>query len=607
MIRNDNHTLGIGIALILIVTIMTYTPVFQADFIEFDDPQYVTKNDWVKAGITWDGIRWAFTQYDASNWHPLTWLSHMLDCEIYGMNASGHHFTSLILHIANSILLYVFFFQVTRAPYKSLALGLLFALHPLHVESVAWISERKDVLSTFFGLLCILAYTLYLQDFEKKYYGFMFLSLCLSLMCKSMLATMPILLIILDIWPLQRYDGNRFKDKWLLFIPVIPSCLNTYFAQLEGQSINSFAAISFTERILNAIISMATYIFKTIWPHNLSFLYPYPEQISVWMAIFCLVMLLFFLITGILIFSHSPYFLTGILWFFVALMPVVGIIQIGTQSMADRYTYIPHIGLFWAIIWTFSSFFKTKKFNYILYAVFCLVLFGMACKTYHQTQFWKKGELLFRQAIKNTKNNYIAHNNLGACLTNSIDSIAHFNRSIEINPKNMLSYINKGKCLLSMGRIEEATMIYQSVLEDAPDHAHANMALAELYYHQNQLKKALKCYYHALKTAPKKDLIYFNIARIFQESGNLIESQFFYIKALELNPVSPDMHFEYGHLLIALKQFPKAIFHFKCVIDLNPNYTKAHQHLSRLYMRNRQFKKALYHQSIAQKLPPKKR
>jgi len=548
-----NRTKQIGAALILILTIISYQPVFQADFIEYDDPEYVTQNDWVKAGITWEGFQWAFTQFYAANWHPLTWLSHMLDCEIYGMNPIGHHATSLMFHIANSILLYLLFFQMTGKPYKSLAMGLLFALHPLHVESVAWISERKDVLSTFFGLLCLLSYNRYIQNFEKKYYYLTIAGLCLSLMSKSMLVTMPFLLIILDIWPLKRTDCNRFKDKLPMFIPIAGSCINTFIAQLDGQSVNSLSDVSISERILNTFISIVQYIYKTIWPDNLSFLYPYPEQINVWLALLCLLILVGILIAGIHVFSSMPFLLTGYMWFIVALLPVAGIIQIGTQSMADRYMYIPHIGLFWAVIWTFSSLFKKQLYNRILTAFFCIVLIGLACKTFYQAQVWKNGKSLFQQAINNTTNNYIAHNNLGACLTNPMESLAQFNRSIEINPKYITSHINRGKCLLSMGRINEAKNVYQSILNDKPTHIQANMALAEFYFQQHQLKKALQCYYNALKEADHLSVVYYNIGKIFKEFGKLVESEFFYSNALNLNPLSPVLNYEYGQLQNLIK------------------------------------------------------
>lgn len=601
---NALKTKRIGISLILILTVISYYPVFQAGFIGFDDSSYVTQNDWVKAGFTWEGVRWAFTQFYSANWHPLTWLSHMLDCEIYGMNATGHHVSNLILHIANSIVLYLLFYQLTGAPYKSLALGLLFALHPLHVESVAWIAERKDVLSTFFGLLCLLAYYRYTQNFDKKYYCLTIVLLSLSLMSKSMLVTMPFLLIILDLWPLKREDRHRFKDKYLLCIPIIPSCVNTFFAQLEGQSIKSLTDISFADRIMNAFISIVTYMHKTFWPDKLSVLYPYPEQLNVWVAIFCLILLLFLLILGLYFFSKMPFFLTGYMWFIIALMPVIGIIQIGNQSMADRYTYVPHIGLFWAIIWTVSSFSKKTLYNQFLAAAFCLAVIGLGYKTYYQTQLWKNEKTLFQQAINNTKNNYIAHNNLGTYLTDPKEALKQYERCIKINPEFIIGHVNKGNSLLSIGKIKEAEQLYKSLLEDEPYHTYVNWALAELYYQQHQLKEALQCYYDALKKADDCGPIYKRIAQIFRESGKLIESQFFYKKALDLNPLSPAIHYEYGCLLISLKQDMKAMSHLKRAIELRPDDAMAHNRLSEVYEKNNQIDKAWFHIRIARHLAP---
>jgi tetratricopeptide (TPR) repeat protein len=601
---NQNKTKYVGIAVIIIMTVISYFPIFQADFVGFDDPEYVTQNDWVKAGLTWEGVKWAFTTVYSANWHPLTWLSHMLDCEIYGMNASGHHISNVLLHIANSVLLFLIFFQITQEFYKCLAMGVLFAMHPLHIESVAWVAERKDVLSTFFGLWCILAYYRYIQRFEKKYYYLMIVGLCLSLMSKSMLVTMPFLLIILDVWPLKRTDNMRFKDKWPLFIPVMISCMITCFAQFKGQSINSLSVVSISDRVLNAFISSVTYIYKTIWPHKLSFLYPYPEQLNVWLAFLCLIVLVVICMVGIRVFSNMPFLLTGFMWFLVSLIPVIGIVQIGTQSMADRYTYVPHIGLFWAIIWSISHLFNKKRHHQVLVFVLCFVIIGLGCKTYSQIQYWKNGETLFRQAIKHTKNNYIAHNNLGACLTNPMESLKHFNQSIQINPGYIIGHINKGNCLFSMGKIKEAALVYQSILKNAPYHTQANMALAELYYHQNQLKQALQCYHHALKNADNCFPIYYRIAQIFQESGKWIEAQYFYSHALQLNPLSSETHYAYGTLLISRNQIKKAISHVKRALELDPDDTKAHNSLSELYARNGQMDKAFYHISIARKLAP---
>lgn len=579
---NVNKKKIIGIAFIVIITTLSYLPVFNADFIEFDDPDYITQNDWVKAGITSEGIHWAFTQFYAANWHPLTWVSHMLDCEFYGMHPTGHHLSSLIFHIANSILLYLLFFYATNAPYKSLAMGLFFAIHPLHVESVAWISERKDVLSTFFGLLCILQYYHYIQNFEKKYYYLMILFLCLSLMSKAMFVTMPLLLIILDIWPFKRTDTRRFKDKFPLFIPIIPTCLNTLIAQLEGDAIYSLSDVSLSNRLLNAFISHVQYIYKTIWPNHLSFLYPYPEQVNVWPAILCLFFILVMMITAYSFFSKMPFLLTGYMWFIVSLLPVIGIIQIGPQSMADRYTYVPHMGLFWAITWTLDSVMSKRPHRQLLFGIFCIAFIGFACKTYHQAQFWQNGKILFQQAVLNTKNNDIAHSNLGACLTNPTEAMEQFNLSLEINPKNMAARINKGSCLLSMEKTRDASRVFHSILKDSPNHPQANIALADMYYQQHQYKKALLYYKHALEHAQNCSSIYLKMAHVFQDSGKLIESQFFYRKALKLNPLSSVIHCEYGCLLKSLQDFRDAAFHVKRAIELNPDNEKAHHCLNEL-------------------------
>jgi len=592
------------IGCIVILTIALYGPVFEADFCGFDDQLYVTQNDWVRAGLTPDGIYWAFSRFHSSNWHPLTWISHMIDCEVYGMNAAGHHASNVILHIMNSILLFVFFSKATGHWFRSFALSLLFAIHPLHVESVAWIAERKDVLSTFFGLFCLLAYYAYIQNFEKKFYYLMILCLCMSLMSKSMLVTMPFLLIILDIWPLKRTDANRFKDKLPLLIPVGVSGLVTYFAQLSGKSVNLLSVVPLSDRIMNANISIINYIWKTIWPVKLSVLYPYPDPIHFGFAIFCFCLVLIIFFTGLYLYSQMPFLFTGYLWFLIALLPVIGIIQIGTQAMADRYTYIPHIGLFWAIIWTASEWVQKSFHKKIMIVVFCLSIIGFACRTYDQTKFWKNGETLFRQAITNTHNNYIAHNNLGACLKAPKESLAEFNKSIAINPNYILGRLNRGKCLFTMDKIHEAILAFKEILDQKPHHSKANIALAEIYRQKQEWKKAIHYYQSALINADDCGPIYFQIAQIFQKIGQLKDAQNFYSQALSVHPLSPVIHYEYGHILVSSKQFIEAIDHFKRAIELKPDFAKAYNSLGALYAWNNQLNKAFEYIAIARRLAP---
>jgi len=598
----------IGIFVIVILTTVSYLPLFEADFIEFDDRLYVTKNDWVRAGITRDGIVWAFTHYHSANWHPLTWLSHMLDCEIYGMNAKGHHVSNLVLHIINCILVFLFFSQVTGAFNRCLVLALLFALHPLHVESVAWIAERKDMLSTFFGLLCLISYYRYTQTFQKRHYYYCFTWLCLSLMSKPMLVTMPVLLIILDIWPICRKDDQRFRDKLFFFTPVAGVALITFLAQYQDKAVNPLSSLSLMPRLLNAFNSICTYLIKTVWPSNFSVLYPHPGyDVHIWPAMLCLFILIGLIITASYTLKQMPFFLTGLLWFLIALMPVIGIIQVGSQAMADRYTYIPHIGLFWAFIWLVSYISNTKNRTYVVNVIFIVFLIIFASKTYEQAKVWQKPETLFLQAVENTKNNYLIYNNLGVLAYESLSherALTYFDKSLAIRPHFFDCLLNKAKCLVSMKRFDEGMNVYQAILSVDTKNIDAYLGLAEIYRIQKKYQLALEQCQKALKHKTLLEKVYSKIAFIFDQMGLYKNSAYYYNHLLKIKPLSPVYHYEYARTLVRLELFQKAIIHYKRAIALNPNFAEAYNNLGAVYSHMNLKEKAYENIAFAYQLSP---
>jgi Tfp pilus assembly protein PilF len=604
---NRKKTL-IHLSLIVMLTFLAYIPIFQADFAGYDDSLYVTGNDWVLCGLTFQSISWAFTHFHSANWHPLTWLSHMLDCEIYGLNATGHHLTNLIFHISNSIFIYLFFVIATGARYRSLAVALFFALHPLHVESVAWISERKDVLSTFWGLLCILAYYRYVKTLERRHYCLMIFLFCLSLMSKPMLVTMPVLLIILDIWPLQRKDSKRFWDKLLMFVPVIASSIVTYIAQLKDDAVNPISSLSLSSRVLNAMISSVQYLSKTILPIHQSVLYPHPgNTISMVNGIICTLVLIGLLILSIRQFKKMPFILTGYIWFFIALSPVIGIIQVGSQSMAERYTYIPHIGLFWAFIWMMGYLAKNYYLKVCFVLFVCSAIIGFGVKTSFQTFFWKNGQTLFTQAIANTTNNYIAHNNLGVCLfqNNHVkEALEHLNKSIAIEPDCLEARLNKAECLLLLHKNQEAIREFQYVLTKSPEDEKAHLGLAEHYRKKQRYQIAIDHCQKALTKASARWPLYVKLADIYEDMDELNKSAYYYQQALTEHYISPIIHYHYARVLVASQKYIEAIYHFKKAIDFDPDFAKAYNSLGALYAWNNQIKKAFKFISIAHQLAP---
>ena len=358
---------GLWIAVALVLsTFAVYGQVLTHQFINFDDDTYIWANPMVAAGLTWKGFAWAFTTFHSANWHPLTWLSHMIDSQLFGLRAGGHLLMNTALHALNAVLVFLFLNRVTGAKWQSAIIAALFALHPLHVESVAWASERKDTLSTAFGLLCLLAYARYVAAPSWKKYGAVALWLALGLMAKPMLVTWPFVLLLLDWWPFNRIawppanSGGRnsrgavwplIREKLPLFLLVIPSMFLTYLAQAQGGATRSLSVDPLSWRFANAVVSYAKYLFLTCWPRDLAIFYPArPGTIPVWQASLALVLLAAISFLVIRNARARPYLVVGWLWFVGTLVPVIGLVRVGNQALADRYTYIPSIGLFMAIV-----------------------------------------------------------------------------------------------------------------------------------------------------------------------------------------------------------------------------------------------------------------
>ncbi|MBW1942187.1 MAG: glycosyltransferase family 39 protein, partial [Deltaproteobacteria bacterium] len=357
--------------LLTLVILIVYKQIIGFDFIGFDDELYITENKIVQKGFTVEGVKWAFKTFYASNWHPLTWLSHMLDCEIYGMNPSGHHLTNLQLHIANTLLLFFILNYMTGMRWRSVLVAALFAIHPLHVESVAWVAERKDVLSTFFGFLAIGTYCRYVNKTNLIYYFLTFLFLGLGLMAKPMLVTLPFVLLLLDLWPLKRIQYENLDphsriisisgfqipyfvilEKIPLFLLVITSSMVTIVAQQSQGAVESFEALSAVSRISNAFVSYIKYIVKMLWPDQMAIFYPHPvNSLPLWQVMLSVLLILIGTLWAIRAVKKRPYITVGWFWYIGTLIPVIGLIQVGQQALADRYTYIPLIGLFIIVAW----------------------------------------------------------------------------------------------------------------------------------------------------------------------------------------------------------------------------------------------------------------
>jgi len=412
-----------------IATLAVYRPVQRCDFVNYDDPEYVTANPAVRAGLTYKGLLWASATGHAGNWHPLTWLSHMLDCELFGLEPGWHHLTNLLLHTANTLLLFFALFQLTSARWPSAFVAAAFALHPLHVESVAWIAERKDLLSTFFWLLTIIAYVRYVKEPDKIRYLLAMLCFALGLMAKPMLVTLPVVLLLLDYWPLGRFESprtpagrppllNLVREKAPFFVLSAFSCVITFLVQRSAGAVVKAESIPFMQRLTNALVSYVKYIQQMFLPGKLAVFYPHPhDTLPNGQVLFALVLLLGISVLVIRFARNRRYLVTGWFWYIITLLPVIGLVQVGGQARADRYSYVPLIGLFIIVAWAAGRLLAKFKYQKALAGVlFIAGSLAMATCTHLQLQNWRNSITLFEHALKVTKGNYVAHYHLARAL-----------------------------------------------------------------------------------------------------------------------------------------------------------------------------------------------
>ncbi|MEA3428021.1 MAG: tetratricopeptide repeat protein [Thermodesulfobacteriota bacterium] len=620
-----HHHKILTVCLLLILTILiTFWQVKNFDFVNFDDQVYVTANPKVQSGLTIDGVVWAFTTFCAGNWHPLTWLSHMLDCELYGLNPMGHHWTSLQIHLTNTLLLFFILQYMTRAIWKSAFVAALFALHPLHVESVAWVSERKDVLSTFFGMLTILAYIRYVKKRNFFRYFLVFILLSLGLMAKPMLVTLPFVLLLLDFWPLERlkysfyHQSSNFQslnlsrliwEKVPFFIPVAISSLLTILAQKEVGALYTFEALPVKVRIANAFVSYASYIIKTIWPQNVAVFYPHPLGISslwyVFLAAFAIAGISFF---SIRLFKQHPYVAVGWFWYLGTLIPVIGLIQVGAQSMADRYTYIPLTGLFIIAAWGIPDLLKKWHYNRIILVIFSIIIiFAFSTRSYFQIGHWKNSTAVFENAIKITNYNWLACNNLGLalmCNGKAEESVFYFKKALRIRPNYLKLYDNLGVALFQLGKLEEALSYYSKALEIDPEHAGIHKHTAMILATQGKLEKALQHYTKALLIDPELADAHYELANVLTTQEKLEKAKFQYKEAIKKDSKHSNAHYNLGCILLKQKEYKEALAHFAQVIKINPDYKQAYNHIGIILVQKGKYKKAKKFFSKAVQIDP---
>ncbi|TMB07957.1 MAG: tetratricopeptide repeat protein, partial [Deltaproteobacteria bacterium] len=469
----ERRTLPIAVLLAL-ATLLAYWRVVQCGYLNLDDDLYVTANPAVWGGLTLAGARWALTATHAGLWHPLTWLSHMLDVQLFGPNPAGHHATNLLLHVANVVVLLLVLVRATGALWPSAAVAALFALHPLHVESVAWVAERKDVLSGFFGLTTIWAYVRYAQRPAPGRYALVVLSLALGLMAKPMLVTLPLVLLLLDRWPLRRGMSLRLVvEKLPLLALAAAASVMGIVAGQRADAVGSLARFPLEARLANALVSYARYLGKTLWPSRLAVFYPYPSAWPAWQLAGAAVLLAAVTTVAIVHMRRRPYLLVGWLWFLGMLFPVSGVVQDGSQAMADHFTYLPLIGLFVMVAWGGQDLLaRCPVPPPALKASALALLLALGCTTWRQVGYWHDSTRLFTHALEVTSANWLAHNNLGDALAREgklEEATGHFAESVRLEPSNPDAHYNLGVALHRQGRPAEATLHYREALRLAPD------------------------------------------------------------------------------------------------------------------------------------------
>jgi tetratricopeptide (TPR) repeat protein len=612
-------------ALLALGVLVVYSPALYCDFVRYDDPDYVTSNPVVRQGLTLAGIRWAFTTGAACNWHPVTWLSHMLDVQLFGLKPAGHHLTSLLLHAANSVLLFLLLRRLTAAFWRSAMVAALFALHPLRVESVVWISERKDVLSTLFWLLSVWFYADYVGQLrtgktapgvssarKSGSYWLSLASFALGLMCKPMVVTLPLILLLLDWWPLGRCEdgqkedgrgetgegrevgwGKLVREKTPFFALAMASALVTFLVQQQGGSVMPVDQLPIGARVANAFVSYARYLGKTFWPVGLSVFYP---QTAHWPAVAVGgAILLLAAITWIVILRRrtEPYLAVGWFWFLVMLLPAIGLVQVGMQAMADRYTYLPMVGVWIMVVWGVHRWLiSLPNGGTALAALGGVAVAACVVLTPRQVLVWKNSETLFRHALDVTEGNYFACNNLGNALLEKGDldgAIALYQQALAINPDVAPAHKNLGDALLRTGQPDQGIVQLRKALQLNPSFAEARADLTKALKDSGKFDEAVSDY---------------NLGNISFQKGQLDDAIAHYNRALDINPDFAEAHDNLGSALMRKGRPDEAIHQFQEALRANPDLARAHNNLGSVLLSKGQLGEAIAHFERALELNP---
>lgn len=585
-------------------TLLVYWPVFGCGFVNFDDTDFVTANPHVQAGLTLAGFKWVWQSEVARNWHPLTMLSHMLACQIFGLRPAGHHLLNLLLHITNVLLIYFVFRMMTGSVWRSAFVAALFAWHPLHVESVAWIAERKDVLSTFFWLLAIWSYARYARELSspdsraKNFYALALVFLACGLMSKPMLVTAPFVFLLLDFWPLRRWGRGAFPlrllwEKVPMLFMSAALCVVTYLIQQHGGAMLAGTNRPLPLRIENALISYVSYIGKMFWPDKLAGLYLHAGGWPLWETVSAALVLGAVSIMAIIQAGRRPWLAVGWFWYLGALVPVIGLVQVGMQSMADRFTYVPFIGLFLILAWGGYEIARPARLSEkVLAALSGAALVPCMFLTWHQIGFWKDSQTLFDRMIAVSNSNYMAHYNLGNLYTREkkLDqAAANYEAALQGEPNFADAHNNYGGLLLDEKRYDEAIRHYREAVRLNPQYlyyfnlANALADAASARHDANEFAEAVQTYGQALQLNPNSSDAHHNLGLTWEAQGKLPEAVADFQESVRFNPNREDSHYCLGNDLSRLGRLDEAIAEYRAAVRLNPGRAESYNGLGICY------------------------
>ncbi len=642
-----------------VVTLFAYRGVRNNDFLSYDDNYYVWQNQQVQHGVNLQSIEWAFTTFNRSNWHPLTWISHMIDWSLYGNNPSGHHITNVCFHAANAILLFLLLLYMTGYSGRSAMVAFLFAVHPAHVESVAWLAERKDVLCAFFWLATLLAYAWYVRKPSWVRFAGVICGFACALLSKPMAVTLPFTLLLLDIWPLRRISFAQETrtpllpsfcklcvEKWLLFLMAAASSVITFIAQRAGGAMTEFQALPLWERICNAAVSYCRYLWLIFWPDPLTAFY-YHETKNINVSAVVVSVLALIVVTALCWNSRKdkPYCLVGWLWFLGTLAPVIGIVQVGAQAMAERYTYLPSIGLFIAVVWLVGdAVAHSPKIRAAAQLLAFAVIVACAVKTDAQVKIWKDTVTLFSHALEVDPRGEFPNLTLGtAYMMQGRFAVAqeYFERAMVFNPSRPLTLAHSAYCLMQtrdprnlqlagqrleqalhiapdntyalanmalwsfmMGRPKDEEMYSRKVIAARPDFVKARLYLGDALQAQNKLDEAAQEYRQALAMEPDYYFAHNSLGTILDRQGLTGEALKEFRLSVAIKPDQAMVHYKIGIILTQTHQLPEAAEEFTQAVRFDPANANAHNELAVVLFQLGEYEKAAEQFSEALRIDP---